>query len=639
MEIEDNGIGLDDRNFKRLCCFKDDSKGFNNRGSGRIQFLHFFVEAYFMSIYKDEDSFCRREVEMSKKVEFLTRNAVIYSEPPIPSETEECCTRIILSNLRDEKDKKIYNEINLGVIKSDILNKYMLLLCSMQKKPIIRFKTFIQDQLGDNEAITSADIPLPAREDFTFIIHKSKISTDLKRIENTDEEVAINATPYVLSEDSLEQNLIKITCKGEIIEKPRVKTTFIGDDYSIDDKRYLILLHSNYFDCISTDQRGSLPILSKREFKKQAKSVGFISEQVLLEDIQESANEKVKETFQEIADESEKRKEMIDKLKKDYLITDEALEDIKDNDGIKDILFKAYTYDAKYQAEIDAAYNESVNKLETLDTTQPNYQEELGSVVDELIKDTPIKNRTALSRYVARRSMIIELLGKILDERLKIQQEGQNYDEKILHNLIFSQHSDNPSESDLWLLSEEYMYFKGFSEHRLNEIKINGYQLFKDVITEEEDKYLNSVGHNRLMRRPDILLFPDEGKCIIIELKNPEVELSLHLNQINKYAYFLRNFTNDEFVIDTFYGYLIGDTLIPRDVRAADSDFINAPKLNFMYRPNKLIADDSGHNHDGNLYTEILTFKVIKERAEIRNKAFKEKLFGKQEVHQREQEN
>lgn len=224
--------------------------------------------------------------------------------------------------------------------------------------------------------------------------------------------------------------------------------------------------------------------------------------------------------------------------------------------------------------------------------------------------------------------MIIELMGKILDHRVQAQQEGRNIDEKILHNLIFSQHSDNPNESDLWLLSEEYMYFKGFSEHRLNEIVIDGSHLFKDEITDEEEAYLNSAGHNRLLQRPDILLFPKEGKCIIIELKNPDVDLSAHLNQINKYAYFLRNFTNEEFIIDEFYGYLIGDNLIPRDVRAADSDFKQVSEFDIMYRPHKLVADDTGQKHDGDLYTEILTFTAIKQRAELRNKVFKEKLFG-----------
>ena len=199
--------------------------------------------------------------------------------------------------------------------------------------------------------------------------------------------------------------------------------------------------------------------------------------------------------------------------------------------------------------------------------------------------------------------------------------------EKILHNLIFSQHSDNPNESDLWLLSEEYMYFKGFSEHRLNEIRIDGQPLFREVVSKEEE-YLNASGHNRLLQRPDILLFPSEGKCIIIELKNPEVELQDHLNQINKYAYFIRNYTNENFVIDEFFGYLIGDNLVPKDVRAVDSDFKQVTDLDIMYRPHKNIADDSGSKHDGDLYTEVLTFSALQKRAERRNQVFKDKLFS-----------
>ena len=42
ISIIDNGVGFDSENFKRLTIFKDDTKGFNNRGSGRIQLIHAF---------------------------------------------------------------------------------------------------------------------------------------------------------------------------------------------------------------------------------------------------------------------------------------------------------------------------------------------------------------------------------------------------------------------------------------------------------------------------------------------------------------------------------------------------------------------------------------------------------------------
>lgn len=40
--VKDNGIGFDDKNFTRFTRYKDTTKGINNRGSGRLQFVHFF---------------------------------------------------------------------------------------------------------------------------------------------------------------------------------------------------------------------------------------------------------------------------------------------------------------------------------------------------------------------------------------------------------------------------------------------------------------------------------------------------------------------------------------------------------------------------------------------------------------------
>jgi hypothetical protein len=69
-----------------------------------------------------------------------------------------------------------------------------------------------------------------------------------------------------------------------------------------------------------------------------------------------------------------------------------------------------------------------------------------------------LQNRTALTRYVARRKLVLELFGKIIDEQLAIQQtDEKSIDEKLLHNLIFQQSSNNPGESDLWLINEDFI--------------------------------------------------------------------------------------------------------------------------------------------------------------------------------------
>ena len=75
--VTDNGIGFDDENFKRLQIYKDDSKGFSNRGSGRLQLIHSFVKAKYESIYKQDGVIRKRTFVLSKREEFLNNNAIL----------------------------------------------------------------------------------------------------------------------------------------------------------------------------------------------------------------------------------------------------------------------------------------------------------------------------------------------------------------------------------------------------------------------------------------------------------------------------------------------------------------------------------------------------------------------------------
>ena len=49
---------------------------------------------------------------------------------------------------------------------------------------------------------------------------------------------------------------------------------------------------------------------------------------------------------------------------------------------------------------------------------------------------------------------------------------------------------------------------------------------------------------------------------------------------------------------------------------------MSGQQIDYLFRPMKTIPDDSGSNEDGSLYTEVIPFSVLKERAELRNKAF-----------------
>jgi len=140
--------------------------------------------------------------------------------------------------------------------------------------------------------------------------------------------------------------------------------------------------------------------------------------------------------------------------------------------------------------------------------------------------------------------------------------------------------------------------------------------------------FKNSLKEDRYGKRPDILLFPKEGKCVIIELKSTDAKVSDYINQIQNYATLIRNFSTDEFEFTTFYGYLFGEQIDTFDVRSKDSDFKEATFFDYLYRPAKPISGFFRHrkNQDGTIYTEIMKYSTLFARAKNRNDVFIEKL-------------
>lgn len=631
IRIEDNGIGFDTKNYARLTTFKDDTKGFNNRGSGRIQMVHSFKYVVFDSVYYEGEKLMARKFFLSKSTPFLSNNTIIYEEnTPYPIEGE-VKTVVTLHEPLDKKDAKALANIGVDDVKHLLLERYLLALCSIRKQfPSINIIYSIGNIEKERVAIKSEDIPEPTRTDIYISVPKCQISNDMKRIEALkNESVTIQILPYKIGADSLSESSIRITSKDEISETTKVKLTCINPSAVLDSSRYLFLLKSEYFDLLDGDERGNIEIVDRTEFKKRAKSQGYIEEQIVLNDIQDAVNSKAKEIYQEILEQNQLFKEKIEQLKRDYLLSEEALKDLSLSDSIDEVFKKAYTYDARVMAKESAAFENSKQYLHQLDPASDDYDSRLTSLTENFVSSLPIQNRVTLSKYVARRKMVIELMDMILKRTLNCQQEAKrNNDEKLLHNLIFRQHSNNPLSSDLWLINEDYMYFEGSSEKNLFDIKLRGVKVFREEFNEEEQRYLKSLGKDRTKLRTDVLLFPAEGKCVIIEFKNPNVNVADCIQQVAKYAYFLRNYTKPEFKFLTFYGYLIGESIEKRDVRAADADFVTSPNLDYLFRPSKKIVDESSDNQDGTLYMEVIQFSVLKQRAELRNKIFADLLLG-----------
>ncbi len=623
--VIDNGIGFDNENFERFKRYKDNRKGFNNKGSGRIQLLHFFNVSKYESIFIENGEFKIRKFSLSKK--YINNNAIILATDIENIDTNEKTTTVTLKEFLEEKDRKSYENLSLKDLKDKIIMRYIMEFCNIREKlPKIELCEYFNNKLIENIEISAEDIPVIDKTEKIEFSYYSMKNNELIKIDKK-EELELNA--FKIESNKLEKNEIKFASKSEIVEDISIELETLKPNDHINNMRYLFLLSGEYINERDGDTRGHLKIPKKNEFTQ--KGTLFSEEELLIDDIQYEVNKTIVNLYDEIKQNLEKHTAEIDKLKKMFLLNEKTISSlsISLNDTEGEILKKVYTSESKIMARKDAEIKEKIEKLEQLNPAEKEYQDKFDSMISELVKLIPLQNRTALTHYVARRKLVLELFDKILKRELEIQKNSKrNIDEKLLHNLIFQQTSNDPEKSDLWLINEEFIYFGGTSEYQLKDIEIEGEKLLKDNLNEEEEKYRMSLNEDRASKRPDVLLFPNEGKCIIIEFKNPDKNVSEHLLEINRYASIINNLAKEKFGFHIFYGFLIGEKIDSNDVRDHDAEFIYAPNFDYLYRTNKKISGDRFGRPDGALYTEVIKYSTLLDRAKKRNEIFIKKLMN-----------
>lgn len=264
--VEDNGIGFDDKNFRRLLIFKDDSKGFNNLGSGRIQLIHFFQTAEYKSIYFDENKdIAFRNFTISKQERFLANNSIVrLDNEGLAEGVTNITTRLLLKDFRDNHDRSFFNNLSIEELRDAIISHYVIYFCSHADFPRIIIEYYFNDILEDLLEIKQEDAPTPSVEPLKLYLPLSSIGEDCKRISTTGETTEVEVRSYKLPASTLKKNQIKIASKEEIIEGIRLKLPCLKADEAIDNHRYLFLLTGQYFDDLAGDDRSAINIFSKK---------------------------------------------------------------------------------------------------------------------------------------------------------------------------------------------------------------------------------------------------------------------------------------------------------------------------------------------------------------------------------------
>lgn len=156
--IIDNGIGFNPEDFERFNTFKDDTKGFKNRGSGRIQFVHYFGSSEFKSNFQMDGKFYTREFIVSKLPNFINQNALVLHVKCHETENSYVGTELKFNGLLENSN--IYNNLDDTILKQELIERYIHYFCHNRNSlPKITIQFFVQGSLKHESNITVKDFP------------------------------------------------------------------------------------------------------------------------------------------------------------------------------------------------------------------------------------------------------------------------------------------------------------------------------------------------------------------------------------------------------------------------------------------------------------------------------------------------
>lgn len=639
--IVDDGEGFTPASFSRFEKLYDESKNKNNLGSGRVQYLHFFKNTLIESTYSIKGETRNRKIEMSKDF-YNEHGSVIRSiDENITSNIPVTnSTRVSFFYALSSEDKTKYEQLTCKELKDAILKRYINVFClnrdNLQNIYIDHYVNGILDE-ENSLKITTDDIPTVDYEE-TIPIHYSTLSNKGTSVIPCSQSEDFLIRSYRLPSNILPKNEVRLTSKGEafchqgfnfslITEAPRIETGI----------SFLFLISSDYLTSRDSDIRGNLNIISKSDFISK-RNLFTEKQEILIDDIEDCTISSISTHYPAFKKAKDNANENIRKVAKMFSIDSTLLEKagVRYTDSDVNVLRKVYTFTADIKAESDAKIKNIVDNLHKLDPNDKGFKKKFDQKVKELNEALPLSVRNELSQYLSRRTLVLQLMEQAIKGQLDIQKEesktkrktrSKKQPEGIFHNLLFPKGSSEPIESNLWILNEEYIHYHGLSESKLDDIKINGQPLFKQNLTSEELEYKKRATGNVGIRRPDVLLFPSEGKCIIIEFKAPGVDVSKHLHQIHQYASIIHHLSDERYKFNSFYGYLIGENADIYSILDSDGDFQQSQSLGYIVRPYKALPRLFGREQ-GVLYTEVIKFSDLLKRAKLRSKVFTEKILS-----------
>jgi len=611
--VTDNGAGFTDENFDKFTrkIYKTNHEG--GKGLGRIAFLKVFDSVRIESTYWEGNAFFTRKFSFS--------GDTIQDSKETAEGATTAQTTVFFDKIRSgfqgstQKDIDYYSD--------EVLRHfYVFLYYLLEQKKTFEIK-FVDDSGKTSErVINTARLEQDKVTKESFVI---KDAAGLDSVSDVTFEVVHIKTNNVEKHKAF--YVVDERSAGEIqnLDFPPAKFED-KDGYQYN---YYVYLKSAFFSQFLNESRTKLSLPNGKSDTKTDNSAITEEriEQVLWEKIKAFLayelgvlDQKKEERVTEVLSSGENN-DVTNNAALLYMLRDEEnkkelLSSIKYSETPRKVLSKARELHEAVQRETIKKINVTVERLKN-GKTEVDF-EDLEKSLSALIEKVNTENMVNLSSYIMYRKYILNLFNEGLDWLKK----NKKQDEGFLHNLLLPKGTTNSIDSNLWLIDDLFLYFEGTSEVSIEDVTIGGTKIIRDLTSEEKEQ-INAFNKRRMEKRIDLLFFPEEKKCIIIELKDPKVGLNENASQMDGYARLLANFVRSEYSIVNFYTYLITDNFNKYD---APTGYHKIYGIDGFVRHSVDIASFETGLAIANQYSEVIRYTDIYERASKRNNIFFDKL-------------
>jgi len=645
IEIEDSGEGFSDENLDRFQSLFDTSKNFRNKGTGKLQIFHRFEDIEVKSRYKDDKG----------DVVGISFKATEYMENGDHTEYKNDLLHTIVSLINPHnntiKEYQSYTDVNRLFL--EIIEHFFLSLSLSDFVPKITISVNIGGKVESRE-LQESDYQKPEKKG-KFSVYKTEPSLDIEPDEwkKSDESVEFEWKRFKFSPNYIKKNEVYLCSKNLPVEKRQIPTILKTAPFKDEDGVeyfYILAITSSFLDEADrvNDNRTEFTIINKKQWLHTPDLQSKTEPQIFMDDIEDEVQIIIVDVFNDLAKLKDKLRDKMNRIVNQFhisaVVQKDAEKKIRLNDRDEMILSKFYNSEAKILKNNDVNIQKEYDRLKNLDPRNTDYQEQLSRIANNIITTIPKQNCIQLGSYVARRELVVELLELVIKNELNLQKEWQQKKEdnekvrtdheSLIHDIVFKRGLTG-SFNDLWLLNEEFSYFKNsYSDKKIKTV-INSIR--KDLNLDEmnDDRLrkmcesFNRKLDNELCNECDIAIFPEESSCIIIEFKSHEVEgFGEYDSQIYDYCSLICEASERK--INQFWGFVIGGNDVegkPKIGRVGlkGNKYTNTVDGNGKFT-NIAISSLDTQEVIGNAYIELCSYDRLVHLARTRNKAFSERL-------------